>query len=63
MLKFDIFKFIDWLDKFSFDEKSDIYKKLNIKCSRLHSINPIENEKDKEIFDKLGLSVDDFLED
>jgi hypothetical protein len=63
MPKFDIFKFIDWLDKKSIDEMDFICKKFKCSVQFLHSIDPIKYEKDKEIFDKLGLNIDDFIDD
>jgi hypothetical protein len=40
-----------------------MYKNLNVTPRGLHAIDPINKAKDREIFDKLGLNINDFLED
>lgn len=60
--KFDIFKFMDWLDAHSFDDRCNIGKSLNLTPQELCTIDPIKNVKDKEVFEKLKLNINDFIE-
>lgn len=68
VLEFDIFKFIDYLDEFSFDAKQDIYQKIkekfNVSISQLHSIDPVRQhnnkQRDIEIMNFLNLNIMDY---
>lgn len=67
--KFDTFKFIDWIDEQSTEIIDDVLEKFDITSPRLHQVNPfdednpLKKEKDLEIFNYLGLNINDYIEE